>query len=101
MKIQKFGTIRFTPDGHPIFEDFGFLIESQYEADVVRNKSGEEVLILLSAFRDYFESIRKQAEHKIAELKEKDPDSFSSLVGNNPKSPEEIVDSFLQRMGKP
>ena len=101
MKIQKFGTIKYSPESNlPIFQGFTFELSNERENELCQTQRGKMIL-MLSAIRD---NLSEVIEHGIRLVEKESQDAsgnFSIPLDGNTKSPEEIVAESLSRiMGK-
>lgn len=99
MKIQKFGTIRFTDSGLPIFENFIFSSESEEEDKALRSSRAFYLHKVMETLTRHLLDAYIRNTAKLNELAERDM-SYDQPVGNYSKSPVDIVNEFLNKAGK-
>lgn len=100
MKIQKFGTIRFTEKGLPIFEGFIFAGESEEEDQVIRASKPIYLQKVMEEIAKHLVNVYNRNAAKLDELAERDM-SYDKPIGSHSKSPVDIVNEFLSKAGKP
>lgn len=100
MKIQKFGTIRFTDSGLPIFENFVFSPETEEEDRALRSSKPFYLQKIMETAAKYFADAYNRNAAKLDELAERDM-SYDQPIGNYSKSPVDIVNDFLNKASKP
>lgn len=100
MKIQKFGTIRFTDSGLPIFENFIFSPESEEEDIAIRSSKLFYLQKIMETVARYLVDAYNKNAAKLDELAERDM-RYDRPIGNYSKSPVDIVNEFLNKAGKP
>ena len=100
MKIQKFGTIRFTNSGLPVFEGFMFSPESEEEDKALRSSRAFYLQKVMETVTQHLVDAYNRNAAKLDELAERDM-SYDQPIGNYSKSPVDIVNDFLNKAGKP
>ena len=100
MKIQKFGTIRFTDSGLPVFKNFTFSHESEEEDKALRSSKPFYLQKVMETVAQQLVDAYNRNAAKLDELAERDM-SYDQPIGNYSKSPVDIVNDFLNKAGKP
>jgi hypothetical protein len=100
MKIQKFGTIRFTHTGLPIFEGFMFAAESEEEQQTLHASKSFYLQKVMEELAKHFVDVYNRNAAKLDELAEGDM-GYDKPIGSHTKSPVDIVNEFLSKAGKP
>ena len=100
MKIQKFGTVRFTDSGLPIFEGFMFAPESEEEDKALRSSKPFYLQKVMETVAQHLVDTYNRNAAKLDELTERDM-SYDQPIGNYSKSPVDIVNDLLNKAGKP
>lgn len=100
MKISKFGTIRFTDSGLPIFEGFMFEPESQEELDALRASKPFYLQKTMEVVARHLVDAYNRNAAKLDELAERDM-NYDQPIGHHSKSPVDIVSDFLDKVRKP
>lgn len=100
MKIIKFGTIRFTDKGLPLFEGFIFACESKEEEQVIHSSNSFYLQKVMEELAKYFVGVYNRNAAKLDEISERDM-SYDKPIGSYTKSPVDIVNEFLSKAGKP
>ncbi|EFR8087475.1 hypothetical protein H0088_004119 [Salmonella enterica] len=100
MKIQKFGTIRFTDSGLPVFEGFMFVPESEEEQQALHASKPLYLQKVMEEVAKHFVGVYNRNAARLDELAERDM-NYDQPIGSHSKSPVDIVNEFLSKAGKP
>lgn len=100
MKIQKFGTIRFTERGLPVFENFNFIPESEEEEAALRKSNALYLSKVFEIVIKHMSDVYNRHYKTFDDMIEKEF-KFDEPIGKHAQSPEQVVNAFLTKVSKP